>query len=290
MFKNPPQIYAHISALKNGHLILENGILMKHEDTVCLKSRDCPHRGYLIQETGEVVKTVVCKLHGFAWNNEGQPLTQKPYCDHFYKLQHTADLTVSRSGLITKNFKDDNSQWMQDLMSQTDLEYDRIIKGESAGSYLWMMEQLADILHLRQDGVHPRQSLETPIDKDHLTQYEGEDYVVQRYTNVNGTSGYWVWHYPGFGIEFEPGKLIIYRIIPKDPDEEFGFYWELQFYYSPWVDSNERKEWDKAIEVYKEDLEVVDRIRHPFFPLKKISNEKENQMYHWGQWYLKNKK
>jgi nitrite reductase/ring-hydroxylating ferredoxin subunit len=290
MFKNPPQIYAHQSALKNGHFVIEDEIVFNNNGEYSLKSRECPHRGYIMQEPGDVVKNVVCKLHGFAWDSEGKPLSKEPYCEHFYKLHHHGDLELGISGLLFKNFKEDlTADWIQALSKETELEFVKTMRGESKGSRLWMMEQLTDVLHIRQNGIHPRQSLETPLDNEHMVQSLGENFAIQAYTNVNGIPGYWVFIYPGFGIEFEPGKLLITRLIPKNKKEEFGYIWEMQFYYAPWVDKNEREEWEKCIDVYTEDVLAVEKIKRPYFPLKKMVNKYEEQMHHWGQWYLNNK-
>lgn len=287
MFNNPPQIYGHKSALKNGNFVIEEGIILKSDNEYTLKSRECPHRGYVMHTPGEIVKNVVCKLHGFAWDSEGKPLSKEPYCDHFYKLATHGRLEIGKTGLLVENLPDDDSEWMSELAKETDLEFNRSINGESSGSWLWMMEQLTDLLHIRQNGVHPRQSLETPLDKDHMILSMGDDYAVQNYKNVNGIPGYWVFIYPGFGVEFERGKLLITRIIPKNKNEEFGYRWEMQLYYAPWVDSIDREEWEKAVAVYLEDVAAVENIRRPFFPLKRMVSEWEVQMKHWGEWYLK---
>jgi hypothetical protein len=291
MFNSPPQIYAHSSALKNGNFVIEEGIILKNNNTYTLKSRECPHRGYVMHTPGEIVKNVVCKLHGFAWDSEGKPLSKEPYCDHFYKLATHGELELGKTGLLVKNFNDQEEvEWINELSKQTDLEFSHSVNGESSGSSLWLMEQLTDLLHLRQDGVHPRQSLETPLDSEHMVLSMGENYSVQKYTNVNGTVGFWVFIYPGFGVEFEPGKLLITRVIPKNKNEEFGFRWEMQLYYAPWVDSIERTEWEKAVAVYLEDVDAIENIRRPFFPLKRMVNDWEKQMHHWGEWYTKNLK
>lgn len=290
MFASPPEIYAHISALKNGNFVIEDGIILKNENEFTLRSRECPHRGYIMHTSGEIIKNVVCKLHGFAWDSCGKPLPKEPGRDHFYKLAIHGRLEIRKTGLLVENFSDDDSEWMSALAKETDLEFNRTIRGESPGSRLWMMEQLTDLLHIRQNGIHPRQSLETPLEKEHMELSMGQDYSVQKYKNINGVSGYWVFIYPGFGVEFEPGKLSITRIIPKNKNEEFGYRWEMQLYYAPWVDSLDRGEWEKNIAVYLEDVAAAENIRRPFFPLKRMVSEWEGQMKHWGEWYLKNLK
>ena len=289
MFKNQPKIYAHKSALNNGNFVVGEAIILKNNNKYNLKSRECPHRGYIMHAPGDVIKDVVCKLHGFAWDNEGRPLSKEPYCNHFYKLASRGDLEISKTGLVSSNLVEaENKEWFKVLSSQQDLEFDRTIYGESTGSYLWFMEQLTDVLHIRQNGIHPRQSLETPLPTLELD--VGEGHAIQTYTRPNGSKGYWVYIYPNFAVEFEKGKLLLTRLIPNNEDEEFGFKWELQLYYSPNVDSVEREEWEKQIEVYMEDIEAVENIKRPYFPLKKMVNDLERLSYHWGEWYLKNLK
>jgi hypothetical protein len=292
MFNNPPSIYAHKSALNNGHFVVEDEIILKNDNTYSLKSRECPHRGYIMQKTGDVIKNVICKLHGFAWDDCGKPLknTVEPCRNHFYKLHHHGDLELGQTGLLFKNFKEDlNVEWQRSLSQENELEFVKTVRGESTGSWLWFMEQLTDLLHIRQNGIHPRQSLETPLSAETMVISVGNNYAVQQYTNVNGLPGYWVFVFPGIGLEFEHGKLLISRTIPNDKNNEFGYSWELQFYYAPWVDKNERDEWEKCIEVYLQDIEAIEKIKRPYFPLKKMVNSWEEQMYCWGQWYLKNK-
>jgi nitrite reductase/ring-hydroxylating ferredoxin subunit len=289
MFENPPQFYAHKSALNNGNFVTEDEIIFKDDKTYTLKSRECPHRGYIMHTPGEVIKNVVCKMHGFAWDQTGKPLQEKSSCEHFYKLPHHGEIELGKSGLLFKNFKEPvDAEWVNLLSKETDLEFNRTICGNSTGSWLWFMEQLADVLHIRQNGIHPRQSLETPLDTIELGL--GDSYVTQIYTLPDGTKGHWIYIFPGFAIEFEPGKLLINRVIPHDKNNEFGFNWELQLYYSPWIDAVAKEAWEKQIEVFMEDIGAVEKIKRPFFPLKRKVNDLENLTHYWGQWYLENLK
>jgi phenylpropionate dioxygenase-like ring-hydroxylating dioxygenase large terminal subunit len=287
MFINPPELYGHHSALNQGNFVTEDKIVCKDNSGVSLKSRECPHRGYTMHTPGEVVKNIVCKMHGLAWSSDGLPCQEKSYCNHSYKLHDRGSLQVGKSGLLFKNFIEPvHAEWVQVLSEQTDLKFDRILSGKSTGSWLWFMEQLTDVLHLRQGGIHPRQSLETPLSTMDLD--VGDGYVTQLYKTPTGGTGYWIYIFPGFAVEFEPGKLLINRVIPDDVNTEFGFTWELQLYYSPSVDSVEREEWEKQIEVFMEDVEAVEKIKRPFFPLRHTMTDLEKLMFHWGEWYLKN--
>lgn len=288
MFKNPPQIYAHISALTNGNLVLHDKIVVKNNNQIDIKNRECPHRGYLMHTPGDVVKNVMCKLHGFAWNNDGSPLSQEPYCDHFYRLSRCGSAKVGESGLIFQNFNEPiDAKWVKILSADKDLVYSHSVIEASTGSWLWLMEQMTDLLHVRQNGVHPRQSLETPLDKIEID--FGDGWAIQSYPTCYGTTGFWLFIYPGFNVEYEPGQLIITRVTPNDPTQEYGFTWQMQFYYSKDIDSVAKEIWEKCIDVYREDVRSIENIKRPFNPLKTTVSKWENQMIHWGEWYSKNK-
>lgn len=288
MFKIFPNIYAHISALKNGCFVLEDKILIKNNDSVDVKSRECPHRGYLMHNPGDVVNHVVCKLHGFAWDKEGRPLEKTPYCSHFYKLHHHGSVETGNTGLIFQNFKEPkNKKWVSLLSNIGDLSYAYSFTGSSNGSWLWLMEQMTDLLHIRQNGIHPRQSLETPLDM--INTDFGDGWAIQTYTNSQGEEGFWLFIYPWFEVEYEPGKLTIGRITPNDLNNEYGFKWQMQFYYASNIGAIEKEEWEKCIEVLKEDISAIENIKRPFYPLKRTVNKWEDQMKHWGEWYMANK-
>jgi hypothetical protein len=288
MFKKSPNIFAHVSGLENGNLVLHDTIIVKDNNTYNIKSRECPHRGYLMHSPGDIVKNVSCKLHGFAWNNSGQPLSKEAHCDHFYKLHHYGEASVGITGLLFQNFEEPKDEkWVKILSEEKDLTYSHSITLTSKGSRLWFMEQMTDLLHVRQNGIHPRQSLETPIDS--LSVNYGNGWAMQSYPTCYGKTGFWLFVYPGFNIEHEPGKLLVARITPNDNNNEYGFTIVIQFYYSPYVDSVEKADWEKCIEVYKEDIAAIENINRPYFPLKRTVNEKENLIKHWSDWYMENK-
>ena len=286
MFKQSPNIFAHVASLANGNLVLHDKIVVKNQDGFCAKRRECPHRGYLMHKPGDIVNNIVCKLHGFCWDSNGDPLVKEPYVDHFYKLHHAGDIEAGRSGLLFQNFKEPDAEWVDILAAEKDLIYSHSVTESSNGSWLWLMEQMTDLLHVRQNGVHPRQSLETPLEQ--METEFGDGWSMQIYPTCYGPKGFWLFIYPGFNVEYEPGKLMVTRVIPNDPKNEYGFTWQMQFYYSPTVDSVEREIWEKCIEVYREDIEAVENIKRPFFPLKRTVNCWEDQMLHWGEWYKAN--
>lgn len=288
MFKKHPNVLAYKSALNNGNFVLQDKIVIKNGDNYDIKSRECPHRGYLMHEPGDMVNNVVCKLHGFAWDSEGKPLDKEPYCKHFYKMHHHGEAILADTGILYENFVEpEDAAWVKILRDAPDMQYSHSVGDSSNGSWLWLMEQMTDLLHIRQNGVHPRQSLETPL--DNIETDFGDGWAMQMYPTCYGSKGFWVFIYPGFNIEYEPGKLMITRVTPNDVNQEFGFTWHMQFYYSPNVDKVEKEDWEKCIEVYREDVAAVERIKRPFFPLKRTVNKWEDQMKHWGEWYTENK-
>ena len=288
MFTITPKIFAHVSAMKNGNFVLQDKIIIKNGDAYDIKSRECPHRGYLMHEPGDQVNNVVCKLHGFAWDQEGRPLEKEPYCSHFYKMHHQGTAELGKTGILFQDFKEpDDAEWVNILSNAPPMVYERSITESSPGSWLWLMEQMTDLLHVRQNGVHPRQSLETPLE-DMDTDF-GDGWAIQMYPTCYGSKGFWLFIYPGFNIEYEPGRLLITRVTPDDINNEFGFTWSMQLYYSPDIGKTEKEAWEKCIEVYKEDVKAIENIKRPFFPLKRTVNKWEDQMKHWGEWYTSNK-
>jgi hypothetical protein len=288
MFKKSPNIFSHVSALNNGNFVLHDKIVIKNGNSYDIKSRECPHRGYIMHMPGDVVKNVVCKLHGFAWDQEGKPLSKEPYCEHFYKLHHHGSATESITGLIIDDFDiPQDAEWVKILSSDKDLVYSHSITEFSNGSWLWLMEQMTDLLHVRQNGIHPRQALETPL--DNMETEFGDGWSLQMYPTCYGSKGFWLFVYPGFNVEYEPGQLIITRVTPNDPNHEYGFTWQMQFYYSSAIDSVAKEAWEKCVDVYREDIKAVENIRRPYFPLKRTVNKWEDQMKHWGEWYIENK-
>lgn len=288
MFKNNPNVLAHVSALRNGNFVLQDKIIVKNENSYEVKNRECPHRGYLMHEPGDMVNHVVCKLHGFAWDQSGRPLEKEPYCSHFYKLHHQGVADVGKTGILFQDFVEpENAEWVKILSEAEGLEYSHGVGGTSNGSRLWLMEQMTDLLHIRQNGVHPRQSLETPL--DNMQTDFGDGWAIQIYPTCYGSKGFWLFVYPGFNIEYEPGRLMITRVTPNDINSEYGFTWHMQFYYSPEIGKVEKEEWEKCVDVYREDIAAIENIKRPFFPLKRTVSKWEDQMKHWGEWYLANK-
>lgn len=288
MFRNKPNILAHVSALKDNNFVLQESIIVKNNDVYDIKNRECPHRGYLISNPGETLNVLSCKLHGFSWKQDGSPMNEEPYCKHFYKMQHQGQAILGDTGILFENFQEPKDQeWFKILCDSPELYYSHSVSGSSEGSWLWLMEQMTDLLHLIPEGIHPIQSIETPLDS--IKVEFGDNWSIQMYTTRHGTKGFWLFVYPGFNIEYEHGKLMICRVSPFDPKLEYGFTWHMQFYYADSIGSSEKTDWEKVIEVYKEDINAIENIRRPYFPLKKTVNKWEEQSKHWADWYLSNK-
>ncbi len=288
MFKIKPNVLAHVSALKHNNFVLQDSIIVRNQNSYDVKNRECPHRGYLIGNPGDQLKILTCKLHGLSWNQDGNPFNQDTNCNHFYKMHHKGQATLGRTGILYENFEEPRDQeWYKILCNSPELNYSHSVHGSSQGSWLWLMEQMTDLLHLIPGGIHPRQSLETPLNSIEVD--FGNNWSIQMYTTSQGTKGFWLFIYPGFNIEYEPGKLMICRVSPFNLEIEYGFTWHMQFYYSSDIDAIEKTDWEKVIEVYKEDIAAIENIKRPYFPLKKTINKWEAQSKHWAEWYKSNK-
>ena len=203
-------------------------------------------------------------------------------------MHHYGTAKLGRTGILFENFNEpENAEWVNILNNAPPLRYERSIIEHSNGSWLWLMEQMTDLLHIRQNGVHPRQSLETPLDS--IKNEFGEGWSIQMYPTCYGSKGFWLFIYPGFNIEYEPGKLVVTRVTPDDVNHEYGFNWHMQFYYSANIGKVEKEAWEKCVEVYREDVAAIENIKRPFFPLKRTVNKYEDQTKHWCDWYVANK-
>ena len=148
MFNNPPKIFAHLASLKNSNFVLHEYILNYSNNKVNLFHRYCPHRMYPLHSAGEHVKEITCKFHNFKWSEDGTPLNNP-------KTLNCGTASIGRSGLIFKNFQEPDHKWVDDLASETELEYSHCYQGESKGSWLWLMEAEVDLLHVYKGGIHP---------------------------------------------------------------------------------------------------------------------------------------
>ena len=148
MFKNPPKIFAHQSALKNGNFVLPEVILNKSDNDITLFHRFCPHRMYPLHNTGDHVQTITCKFHGFEWDKDGAPVNNN-------KKLKCGTASIGRSGLVFKDFIEPDHQWVNDLEKENQLVYSHSCRGKSKGSLLWLMDSEADYLHIYCGQVHP---------------------------------------------------------------------------------------------------------------------------------------
>ena len=182
MFTNPPKIFAHVASVSQGNFVLPEVILNKSHNEINLFHRFCPHRMYPLHTPGEHVLNIVCKFHNFEWDKDGVPVnnTKKLKCG-------TAE--VGRSGLIYKNFVEPNHKWVDDLANETELVYSHSLQGESKGSWLWLMDAEADLLHLYKGGIHP--FLSQQIELSDIVTDQGEGWILQ-----NHPSGWWLYIFP----------------------------------------------------------------------------------------------
>lgn len=276
MFKNAPKILGHISCLQTGNFVLNDYILNKSIDGVNLFHRYCPHRMYPLHQTGEIVDEIFCKFHGFKWDKNGKSINNS-------KNIACGKADVGKSGLIFKNFMEPNHEWIQDIKLEKNLKYSHCFTGKSKGSYLWLMDAEADLLHLYKDGIHP--FLSKQINLENIKMQQGNDWILQEHPN-----GWWLYIFPYSFIEYgRPGMLMINRVTPHDENSEYGFDWITQFYYDDSVDCNNRMIFETLENVFKEDVLAIEKQKGKYFPLMKSTNKYEDHCVHFGQWVMKNK-
>jgi hypothetical protein len=277
MFVNPPQIYAHVSVLDQGNFVLPDIILSESNQDINLLHRHCPHRRFPLHTTGDHVTNIVCKFHNFEWDRNGTPVnnTKKLRC---------GQATVGRSGLVFRHFSEPDHRWVDDLAAETQLVYSHCCQGSSKGSWLWMMEIQADLLHVYpgEGAIHPR--LSSVENLDDVVMESGHDWILQ-----TCSTGWWLFIYPFTFIEWSKGCLSVNYTIPDDTSNEFGFSWITQFYYAPTTTQEKRKEFETLEDVFREDVSAIEMQKGNYFPLGKAMNAHENHCVHWGKWVQANK-
>lgn len=274
MFKNPPKIIGHISALNLGSFVGQEYIMTKVNDKVVLLNRLCPHRFYPISELGNT-DDIICKLHGFSFQKDGNPINNP------YKLScHKSN--VGKSGLVFRNFVEPNHKWVEDVSNEKNLQYSHCYTGKSDGNWLWLMEIEADLLHIQKNGVHPW--LATQIDPDTVKLENGDDWIYQEHPD-----GWWVYVFPFIFIEWSKGCLSINCTFPNDINKETGYTWLTQLYYDPEVPQEKRDIFNKIEDVFREDVLVSEMQKTKYIPYKKSLNRLEDQAVIFGNWVSKNR-
>jgi phenylpropionate dioxygenase-like ring-hydroxylating dioxygenase large terminal subunit len=275
MIKNPTKVLAHQSAITDKNFVTPDYILNKGTDKVNLFHRYCPHRMYPLAEPGTHTENILCNLHGFEWDKNGIPINndRKISC---------GSAQIGKSGLIFKNFIEPDHKWVDILANETDLEYSHACYGASKGSWLWMLDIQADLFHIRKGGVHPGLSEETNLDE--VTLDQGDGWVIQYCS-----TGFWLVIYPYTFVEWSPGCLAVNYTTPNDKNNEFGFTWNTQFYYSPQTSEEKRRQFETLEDVFREDVGVIEKQKGPYFPLMKSVSPLEDHCVHFGKWFDKNK-
>lgn len=273
MFRNPPKVIGHISALKKGPFVGQEYIMSKVDDEIKLFNRLCPHRFYPIGEIGN--SEIKCKLHGFGFNSDGSPQNNP------YKLNCQSS-NNGKSGIVFKNFVEPNHKWVDDVANETNLEYSHSYTGESTGNWLWLMEIEADLLHIIENGVHPW--LASQIDPYSVKLENGDGWIYQEHPN-----GWWVYIFPFIFVEWTKGCLSINCTFPNDIKEERGYKWLTQLYYDPKVTTEQRDIFNKIEDVFREDVIVSELQKTRYVPYKKCINSLESQSVIFGEWVKKNR-
>ena len=275
MFKNPPRIFAHKAVVDKGNFVLPDYILNKGDNTVNLFHRFCPHRMYPLHTPGEHVDEINCKFHNFSWSKDGTPLNNP-------KKIHCGATTTGRSGLVFKNFKEPDHSWVDELASETELVYSHSFQGESKGSWLWLMDIEADLVHVYKGGTHP--ILSAQINLDEIVMDQGNGWIQQ-----NHPDGWWLYIFPFTFVEYgRPGCVVVQNIVPNN-DTEYGFKWITQFYYAPTVTANAKILFEVLETVFREDVATAELQKGDYFPLMTAINRYEDHSVHFGKWVTENK-
>lgn len=277
MFKKTPKVLTHLSSLNNGNFVSPEFIINKSDNEVNLLHRYCPHRLYPISTPGEIVKEITCQFHNFQWTERGEPINNN-------KKLKCGSANLGKSGLIFKDFSEPTHKWVDDLSKEKNLQYSHSVTGISVGSWLWLMDAEADLLHLHKNGIHPFLSKQVRLDDIQLDQ--GEDWILQIHP-----SGWWLYIFPYGFVEYKnPGMVMVNSVYPKDKNNEYGFEWMSQFFYDPDVDVEQRMIFETLTTVFQEDINTAEKQKGDYFPLINAMNRYENHCVHWGKWVTANKK
>jgi hypothetical protein len=275
MFKNKiPKFFAHISSLEKGNFVLPDFILNEKNNEINLMHRYCPHRMYPMHEPGQIIQNIQCKFHNFKWEKDGTPINND-------KKLNCGKITKGRSGVLFRDFVEPNHKWVDDLESEKNLHYSHSFQGSSKGSWLWLLDAEADLLHLYEEGIHP--FLSKQIDLEKIQMDQGDGWILQIHP-----TGWWLYVFPFLFIEYSPGCLMINTVIPDNIESEFGFSWISQYYYDSSVDVNTRRIFETCEEVFQEDVATAELQKGKYFPLMKAMNRYEEHSVHLGKWYKEN--
>ncbi|HEY6435408.1 MAG TPA: hypothetical protein VIY47_02380, partial [Ignavibacteriaceae bacterium] len=185
--------------------------------------------------------------------------------------------------LLFKNFNEPTHKWVNDLANEDDLEFSHICSGSSNGSWLWMMEIQADLLHIRKgiDVVHPE--LSSVTDLNNIDMYDGDGWILQ-----TCNTGWWLFIYPFTFIEWSKGCLSINYTIPNNINNEYGFSWITQFYYDSIISTEKRQNFETLEDVFHEDVTTIELQKGPYFPIINPYNRLEDHCVHFGKWMKEN--
>ena len=275
MFKNPPKILAHVSSVNKSNFVTPEYILNKGDNRINLFHRFCPHRMYPLHEPGDQVEEIQCKFHNFKWSSNGTPINNN-------KKLGCGNADIGKSGLVFKNFVEPDHHWVTDLAREQNLKYSHSYTGTSKGSWLWLMDAEADLLHVYQQGIHP--FLAQQINLEDIVMEQGDGWILQ-----NHPTGWWLYIFPFTFVEYgNPGMVMVNTVIPHSKDSEYGFDWITQFYYDATATPDRRYIFETLEQVFKEDVAAAEKQKGNYFPLMKAMNRYEDPCVHFGKWVKAN--
>jgi phenylpropionate dioxygenase-like ring-hydroxylating dioxygenase large terminal subunit len=236
-----PRILTYKNVFKNANFFGSSNFVINQN--LELFPNRCPHRGNKIIKPGTTKDLFQCNLHGWQWNNNGQPINNNVSL----KSQQA---TLGESGLVFLNWDEPQGvQWVEDLKNST-FEYSHSLHKQGFGDWRWQMEMHVDLLHVEK--IHPL--LHSYVDCTKLRTERGNDWIAQYHDH-----GWWLFIYPFTHIEWEPGCFYFSEMTPKENDQGYDVY--IHYYFDQQVDSVKRQEFAKmADQTFDEDIQAVNEL------------------------------
>jgi phenylpropionate dioxygenase-like ring-hydroxylating dioxygenase large terminal subunit len=184
---------------------------------------------------------------------------------------------MGKSGFIFTKFEEPDTKWVNDLAHEN-LKYSHTFYRNCPGDWRWQMEMHIDLLHVSY--IHP--TLNSYIDIPSIKTEAGPNYIAQYHNH-----GWWLFVYPGYHIEYEPGKLFFSELIPNN--NGIGYQIFGHYLFSPTISQTEKNNFCKVNEItLDEDIVAVANIKTEYVKPRETKNPLEIYNMHWFEYYKKN--
>jgi phenylpropionate dioxygenase-like ring-hydroxylating dioxygenase large terminal subunit len=263
-----PIIFTHRDTLKNHNYFSTHQHIVDKYFRYAVNI--CPHRGSILREPGNVFDNLSCGLHGWSWDIDGQSLKEQ----QSNLIKRSA--SMGKSGFIFTNFQEPDTKWVHDLAHE-DLEYSHSFYRNCPGDWRWQMEMHIDLLHVPY--IHP--TLNSYVDLSSIKTEAGTNYIAQYHNH-----GWWLFVYPGYHIEYEPGKLYFSELIPNE--NGIGYQIFGHYLFDQKLPLSERNNFCKVNEItLDEDIVAVANIKTEYVKPKATNHPLEKYNMHWFDYYRK---